>query len=88
METQSVIIKNKTGLHARPASIFAKAAGGFKSDINLQKGNAKASAKSLISILALGLSEGAEITISASGEDEKEAVLALVELINSKFGEE
>lgn len=88
METQSVIIKNKTGLHARPASIFVKTAGGFKSDINLQKGNAKASAKSLISILALGLSEGAEITITASGEDEKEAVMALAELINSKFDEE
>ncbi|MGE5628923.1 MAG: HPr family phosphocarrier protein [Solirubrobacterales bacterium] len=88
METKSVIIKNKTGLHARPASIFVKTAGGFKSDINLQKGNAKASAKSLINILALGLSEGAEITITASGEDEKEAVNTLADLINSKFGEE
>lgn len=88
METQKVTIKNKTGIHARPASIFVKAAAGFKSDINIYKGTSKASAKSLINILALGLAKDSELEITASGEDEKEAVQTLVDLINSKFGEE
>jgi len=88
METQKVTIKNKTGLHARPASIFVKTAAGFKSEINVYKDASKASAKSLINILALGLAKDVELNITASGEDEKEAVQALVDLINSKFGEE
>jgi phosphotransferase system HPr (HPr) family protein len=88
METQKVTIKNKTGIHARPASIFVKAAAGFKSEITINKGTSKASAKSLINILALGLAKGSELEITASGEDEKEAVNTLVDLINSKFGEE
>lgn len=88
METQKVTIKNKTGIHARPASIFVKTAAGFKSDITIYKGASKASAKSLINILALGLAKDAELEITASGEDEKEAVQTLVDLINSKFGEE
>jgi phosphocarrier protein len=88
MATQKVTILNKTGIHARPASIFVKTASGFKSDITVYKGAAKASAKSLINILALGLSKDVELEISASGEDENEAVQALVDLVNSKFGEE
>jgi len=88
MESQKVKILNKTGIHARPASIFVKTASGFKSDITIFKGESKASAKSLINILALGLSKDVELTITASGEDEKEAVQTLVDLINSKFGEE
>jgi len=88
MESQKVIILNKTGIHARPASMFVKAAAGFKSDINIYKGTSKASAKSLINILALGLAKDSELEITASGEDEKEAVKVLIDLINSKFGEE
>jgi len=88
MEERKVTILNKTGIHARPASIFVKTASGFKSDITICKGEAKASAKSLINILAFGLSKDVELTITASGEDEKEAVQALADLINSKFGEE
>jgi phosphocarrier protein len=88
MIERKVTIANKTGIHARPASIFVKTATGFKSDITVYKGTAKASAKSLINILALGLSKDVELTIAASGEDENEAVNALAELVNSKFGEE
>jgi len=88
MESQKVTIKNKTGLHARPASIFVKTASGFKSDITIYKDTSKASGKSLINILALGLAKDVELNITASGEDEKEAVQTLVDLINSKFGEE
>jgi phosphocarrier protein len=88
MEERKVTILNKTGIHARPASLFVKTASGFKSDITIHKGESKASAKSLINILAFGLSKDVELTIKATGEDEKEAVQALADLINSKFGEE
>lgn len=88
MEIQSVTIKNKTGLHARPAMMFVKAASKYKSEITIKKEGITASSKSLVNILALGLSKDSEITITADGLDEKEAVKNLVDLINSKFGEE
>lgn len=88
MEAQKVIIVNKLGLHARPAHNFAKAASAFKSKITIDNGKRTGSGKSVINLIALGLTQGTEITISAEGEDEREAVNALVDLINSKFGED
>lgn len=88
MEAQKVTVINKLGMHARPAQIFAKEASKFTSKVTLLKGERKASGKSVINIIALGLVQGTEITVSAEGEDEKEAVSTLVALINSKFDEE
>jgi phosphocarrier protein HPr len=88
MEAQKVTIINKLGLHARPAHTFAKAATAFKSKITIDNGKRTGSGKSVINIIALGLKQGTEITISAEGEDEKEAVSTLVDLVNSKFGED
>ncbi|MCT4605444.1 MAG: HPr family phosphocarrier protein [Marinisporobacter sp.] len=81
-------ILNETGLHARPAGIFVKTATQFKSDINIIFNESSFNAKSIMNILSLGLTKDAEITISASGPDEEEAIAALVSLIESKFGEE
>jgi phosphotransferase system HPr (HPr) family protein len=88
MEAQKVTVINKLGMHARPAQIFAKEASQFSSKVTITKGERKASGKSVINIIALGLVHGTEITISAEGEDEKEAVKALAGLVNSKFGED
>ncbi|MDT8715687.1 HPr family phosphocarrier protein [Clostridium sp. 19966] len=88
MISKNVTITNKTGIHARPASMFVQTASKFKSNITINKGEKKGSAKSLINILALSLSNGSEVTITADGADEKEAVDALVKLVESKFGEE
>jgi phosphocarrier protein len=85
---QIVTVKNKLGLHARPASQFIKTASKFKSTIKVKKGENTASAKSITNILLLEIKMNDDITISADGVDEKKAVKALVELINSKFGEE
>ena len=87
MISEKVIILNETGLHARPASVFVSAATKFKSDLTIQKGEKKANAKSILSVLSLGISKGTEITISADGLDEEEAVSKLVELINQGFNE-
>ena len=84
----TIKILNEQGLHARPASIFVKTAGKFKSNVSIIHGNEVANAKSIINIMSLGLKKGEEIKITAEGIDEKEAIEALVTLIENKFGEE
>lgn len=87
MET-TVNILNQQGLHARPASVFSKTAGKFKSTISIVHSSGTANAKSIINIMSLGLKKGEEIKIITQGADEKEAMEALISLIESKFGEE
>ncbi|MVB10803.1 Phosphocarrier protein HPr [Caprobacter fermentans] len=89
MYEKTTKIINPTGLHARPASDFVKAAGKYKSEItvsNLESG-VSCSAKSIIMILTLGLANGNRVKISAEGEDERKAVEGLVALIDSGIGE-
>ena len=88
MYSQAVTIENKTGLHARPASLFVQAAAKFKSNITLEKGSKTGNAKSILSLLSLGVGQGSSLKITADGLDEVEAVKSLVELIKTKFGEE
>ncbi|BBB92182.1 MAG TPA: HPr family phosphocarrier protein [Methylomusa anaerophila] len=87
MYTKIVTISNKTGLHARPASSFVQTAAKFQSEIRVQKEDNIADAKSILKLMALGITKGTEIAIAAEGPDEKAAVEALVELIESNFGE-
>ena len=87
--TQEIItIENKTGIHARPASIFVQAATKFKSKVQIQAKGKTVDAKSILMIMSMGLVKGTEITIVADGPDEAEAVKALKDLVASKFGEE
>ncbi|AEE90893.1 MAG: HPr family phosphocarrier protein [Tepidanaerobacter acetatoxydans] len=88
MFQQNVTVKNKTGLHARPAALFVQTANKFKSEVFIEKDGKKVNAKSIMGVMSLAVSQGTQITISAQGEDEKEAVEKLVELIESKFGED
>ncbi len=76
-------ITNKTGLHARPASVFIKAANTFKCDIHLKKENQEIDAKSIISLLTLGAGQGTKITITTSGEDEEAAMDELMRVLAS-----
>jgi len=87
MITEKVIILNETGLHARPASVFVNTAAKFKSDLTIQKDGKKVNAKSILSVLGLGVSKGTELTISAEGPDEEEAVSKLVQLIKQGINE-
>ncbi len=87
MRSEKFTILNETGLHARPASVFVNTAAKFKSDLKLQKGEKQANAKSILAVLALGITKGTEITITAQGPDEEEAVSKLAELINAGFNE-
>lgn len=88
MISKSIIVKNRIGLHARPAALFVQTTGKFLCDIFVEKDNKRINAKSIMGIMALGVSHGDEITLTAEGEDEKEAIDALVDLIENKLNEE
>jgi phosphocarrier protein len=88
MASQKTTIKNKTGIHARPASVFVQTASKFKSKVQIAAKGKKVDAKSILMIMSMGLSNGTEITISADGPDEADAVKTLVDLVDSKFGED
>lgn len=81
------MVKNKKGLHARPASNFVTKAQEFEADITLkrldQENPKNVNAKSVMGVLAAGITEGTKIEISATGNDSKEAVEALIELLES-----
>lgn len=87
MFSKSVTIVNKTGLHARPASLFVQAAAKFKSDIFIIKNGSEINAKSIMGVMAGGLSKGTQIDIRAEGADEVEAVEALAKMVEDGFGE-
>ncbi|WP_443663650.1 HPr family phosphocarrier protein, partial [Clostridium sp.] len=78
---KTVKILNEQGLHARPASIFVKTASKFKSTVSIVHGTGIANAKSIINIMSLGLKKDEEIKIVTEGADEKEAMAALVSLV-------
>lgn len=94
MREATVMVNNKVGLHARPASLFVQAAAKFTSNIQVSckdpdtKELREANAKSILGVLTLGVFQGMDITIQAEGEDEETAVTTLAELVKNNFGEE
>ncbi|PKL44520.1 MAG: HPr family phosphocarrier protein [Candidatus Riflebacteria bacterium HGW-Riflebacteria-2] len=88
MKRKEVEIRNKLGLHARPASLVVKLAGKFESEIQLIKEDTEINAKSILGVMMLAAGPGQRVTITAEGSDELEAVDALASLIESGFGEE
>jgi phosphotransferase system HPr (HPr) family protein len=81
-------IVNDVGLHARPAALFVQTAQKFDSEIIVRKGNLQANGKSMLSILALSIVKGSEITIDAQGSDSDKALVTLGNLVKSNFGED
>jgi len=88
MKQVDLVLRNPTGLHARPATVFVNTAKQFESDIRVQHGEKKVNAKSAISILTLGVECGSEIQISVEGSDEDAAVEALKTAVETGLGEE
>lgn len=88
MRSQKVILKNKIGLHARPAAIFVKQARNYDSDIIIKKGIQEANGKSIISIMALGAMKGDELIMITKGSDEDKALMDLSTLLGSMEDEE
>ena len=88
MFVREVMVKNQVGLHARPATFFIQKANEFKSSIWIEKEERRVNAKSLLGILSLGIVGSTNIKVIADGADEKAAVDALIELVDSGFSEE
>jgi phosphotransferase system HPr (HPr) family protein len=87
-----VEVRNPSGLHARPAATFVRAAAGFGADVaitNLSRDvERSASAKSVLGVMGLAVSRGHRIRIAATGADADEAVAQLVDLVAAGLGEE
>ena len=83
-----VSIKNASGLHARPAGMFVKNAAEFKSTVQVVAKDKTVNAKSIMGIMSLGLAQGEELKLVVNGEDEEVALAAMVELVESGFGEQ
>lgn len=83
MVEKQVILRNASGLHARPAAEFVKIAQSFESDIKVIRGECTWNAKSILALLSGGISAGDEIAIRADGVDEQQAIDALIALLAS-----
>ena len=83
MVKTSYTIKNEEGLHARPAALIAKKASEFKSKISLLKNGEAFEAKSILMLMCIAAEKGETIEIQADGEDEQEALDALLEILNN-----
>jgi len=88
MQSKSVTIINKLGLHARAAARFVQLASRFDCDIYVMLSGKKVSGKSIMGIMMLAAAKDANIEITASGPDEMKAVAELEDLIHTRFGEE
>ena len=88
MTEATTTIETKTGIHARPASLFVQTASKFKSKVQIKAKGKTVDAKSILMIMSMGLVKGTEITISADGPDEADAVKTLKDLVDAKFNEE
>ena len=88
MIKKNITIINKLGLHATAAPKLLDVASRFHSESKIIKSNSSVNAKSIMGLMMLGASKGTELEFVVEGDDEKEAITAIEELINNRFGEE
>lgn len=88
MITKQITIINKLGLHARAAAKLVSCASGYSSSVQLQRNDQQINGKSIMGVMMLAASQGSTLEIEISGEDETEALMALENLINNRFGED
>jgi phosphocarrier protein HPr len=88
MITRSLVIRNRYGLHARPAAKFVEIASKFQAQVMMSKDGIEVNGKSIMGVLMLAAEKGSKIEISADGKDEKEAIEALAGLLEGKLDEE
>lgn len=88
MIEREVTIRNRAGLHTRPASMLVRTASQFESEVFLRRDNYEINGKSVIGVMTLAAEQGASLTLIVEGEDEEEAADAIVDLFDDGFGEE
>jgi phosphotransferase system HPr (HPr) family protein len=87
MVEQSIVVQNKSGLHARPAALLVKEASKFQSKLFLRKNGKEVDLKSILGLMSLAVMSGETVDIIAEGADEQEAITHLVSLFESGLGE-
>jgi phosphocarrier protein len=88
MIEREVTIRNRAGLHTRPAASLVKLAAKFKADFFITKDGFEINGKSIIGVMTLAAEQGSRLHLRTSGVDEAEAMNAIVQLIESGFNEE
>lgn len=88
MIESTVIVRNRAGLHTRPAAMVVKVASQYASDIYLVRDGFNINAKSIIGVMTLAAEQGCELGLIVEGADEQDAYAALTELFESGFGEQ
>ena len=88
MAERTVTLTNKRGLHARASARFVTLAAGLGASVEVEKDGSKVTGTSIMGLMMLGAAVGDSITIRAEGEGAEEAVAALTQLVEDKFGEE
>jgi len=84
---KSVTISNKLGLHARASAKLTKIAGSFPCEVWLSRGDRRINAKSIMGVMMLAAGLGSTVELETNGQQEEEAMDALIQLMNDKFGE-
>ena len=84
MCAKEVKVQNQVGLHARPATILVQTASKFTSDISLAYNGKSVNLKSIMGVMSLGVGQNADVTITANGDDEKEALDAVAETMKKE----
>ena len=87
MQTRNVAITNRLGLHARAAAQVVRLASQFRCSVSLVFNGRRASARSMLAVMLLAASVGSTVRLETSGPDEAAAMVAMVQLIGSGFGE-
>jgi phosphocarrier protein HPr len=83
-----LLIRNQLGLHARACALFVKTAARYQSEVWVARDDLEVNGKSILGVMMLAAEEGASIRVRAEGPDERDAVAALQELVDGKFGGE
>jgi len=88
MKESELLIKNQLGLHARAAALFVKTAAKFRSEVVVSRDDLEVNGKSIMGVMMLAAEEGSTIKVRVEGADEDDAIVALIQLVNGKFGGE
>lgn len=84
---KKIIIKNKLGLHARPAALFVQIANKFDSDVTVKKGSKEVNGKSIMGILMLAAGKGSTVLVSIDGQDAGQAMVELEKVLSGELDE-
>lgn len=88
MISTTIIVPNKAGLHARAAAKFVATTSAFQSTITLDNGEKSVDGKSILSLMLLAAPQGSELSLVLDGHDEDDALRAILQLLENRFGEE